>query len=416
VGIKKVQEKLGILVNDSFLLIFGTLIAFIFANVDYNSYHHLVEHVFLVVAILGPITLHFIVNDMLMCLFFGTATKEIVEAGLPGGPLHPDRNKPLVAGVMEKAGSTIMATIGGVVMPTILFLIGCIVLERPDLQCAWAVVCATDIAFSYLAGVWIFGKGLRITILLLLAILDDAIGLGNIAIFYPQRELELVDAVTGLSLIAPALWSALVFRVNKVRSFWPYILVSGSLSWLAFYLCGLHPALALVPVVPFMPSAKTDKGLFTKGEDLRHDTLNRFEHFFKIPIAFTLGLFGLVNAGVVFSIENINTAAMLVVLGLVVGKPLGIVSFAWISDKLFEYKLPKSMGPNGNVIEEITYKDMIVLGSVAGVGFTVALFVAASTHLTGPSLEGLKIGSLFSFFSMLVAYSLAKILGVKRLT
>ena len=90
-----------------------------------------------------------------------------------------------------------------------------------------------------------------------------------------------------------------VVRCSKRRTlvFWPYILMAGALSWLGFYRGGLHPALALVPIVPFFPHAARDPGLFVESPSA-HDTLNEFEHWWKRPVDVMLFFFGLVNAGV----------------------------------------------------------------------------------------------------------------------
>ena len=135
--------------------------------------------------------------------------------------------------------------------------------DRPNLERGWAIPCATDIAFSYLAARIVFGaKHPAIPFLLLLAIADDALGLLIIAAFYPTGPLSLIDFgvfVGGRDAVA--------WWLNKRRtvSFWPYILIAGVLSWIGFYRGGLHPALALVPIIPFLPHAARDPGLFVES-------------------------------------------------------------------------------------------------------------------------------------------------------
>ena len=124
---------------------------------------------------------------------------------------------------------------------------------QPLLLRGWAIPCATDIAFSYLVAKAIFGGGHpAVPFLLLLAIADDALGLIVLALFYPIGDLHLV--VGGL-LMAAALGVSLALRRRKTLNFWPYILAGGALSWCALFWGGLHPALALVPIVPFLPHA-----------------------------------------------------------------------------------------------------------------------------------------------------------------
>jgi NhaA family Na+:H+ antiporter len=153
---------------------------------------------------------------------------------------------------------------------------------QPELLRGWAIPCATDIAFSYMAARVIFHHDHpAIPFLLLLAIADDALGLLLLALFYPSGPLSVLRFA---ALMIPAIGIALWFKRRRVRSFWPYIAVAGSLSWAALYLGGVHPALALVPIVPFMPHAKRDLGFFDDLERRLPDTMNRFEHWWRVPV------------------------------------------------------------------------------------------------------------------------------------
>ena len=154
--------------------------------------------------------------------------------------------------------------------------------------------------------------------LLLLAIADDALGLIILAVFYPSGALSF----TALGvLMTAAVLSALWLRRRQIRSFWPYVLGPGALSWAALYWGGFHPALALVPIVPFMPHGGRDQGLFAPGEHRLPDTLNRFEHWWATPVQFVLLLFGFANAGVPFA--QIGPGTYYVVAALLLGKPVG---------------------------------------------------------------------------------------------
>src|SRR6185436_13786814 len=102
-------------------------------------------------------------------------------------------------------------------------------LDRPDLMRGWAVPCATDIAFSYMAARFIFRRHHpAIPFLLLLAIADDGLGLILLAVVYPSRELSLVRLVL---FLLPAIGIAWALNRRRVSSFWPYIVIAGGLSW-----------------------------------------------------------------------------------------------------------------------------------------------------------------------------------------
>ncbi len=115
-----------------------------------------------------------------------------------------------------------------------------------------------------------------------------------------------------------------------------------------------------------------------------------------------LGLFGLVNAGVVFS--NTGTATWLVLIALVVGKPVGITLFTFLGEKLFHLQRPAGM----------TYRHVVTLGVIAGIGFTVALFVSSAAFTEpGAILDSAKMGALGSFAAALIAIPLGRMLRVK---
>jgi NhaA family Na+:H+ antiporter len=245
----------------------------------------------------------------------------------------------------------------------------------------------------------IFGSGHpAIAFLLLLAIADDAAGLVILAIFYPQAPIEPL----WLLLTGAAMGLCFVFRKLRLHSFWWYLLIPGVLSWLSFYKANIHPALGLTPIIPCLPHAHTDLGIFARDEMKRHDTLNEFEHWWKWPVEIVLCLFGLANAGVVLS--NVGLATWLVLVGLVVGKPLGITLFTWIAEKVLRLEIPGAM----------SYRHIVTLGSVAGIGFTVALFVSTAAFPRGETLDMAKMGALMSFLSAAAAFAIAKALGVKR--
>ncbi|HET9467511.1 MAG TPA: Na+/H+ antiporter NhaA [Vicinamibacterales bacterium] len=361
--------------DNSGLLIVGTLIALVWANVSRESY---VE---------WSHSLHFPVNDIGMAFFFALAAKEVTEATAPGGALHSPR----------RAALPLAAAVGGMLGPALIYVTLTIVLDRPNLERGWAIPTATDIAFSYLAARLIFGaKHPAIPFLLLLAIADDALGLLIIAAFYPSGVLRLLDFAV---LVSAAMVLGWLLQRRRVLNFWPYIIGAGVISWLGFYRGGLHPALALVPIVPFLPHASRDPGLFVEAPDA-HDTLNEFEHTFKRPVDVMLLFFGLTNAGVV--IANFGAGTWFVLIAILLGKPLGIVATTAVAT-LVGLRLPK----------HVTWNDMIVVGIVAGIGFTVALFFATAAFPYGRLLDETKLGALLSFGAFFIGLAAARILKIK---
>ncbi len=392
---RSLRNPIRFLFENSLFLIGGATVALVWANVDIDSYHHFIDH-----DLLGRepeekafhLTLHFLVNDVLMALFFAMAAKEVWESLLPGGPLSNPR----------KAATPLLATFGGMAGPACVYLVGVHAVGEPELTNGWAVPCATDIAFSYMVARLIFGPThVAIPFLLLVAIVDDALGLVILAVFYPKESPEPVWLV--FTVVAVVL--GLQFRRWKLKSFWWYLLGPGALSWFSLYQANLHPALGLVPIIPTMPHAHTDLGIFVRKELGRKDTLNEFEHWWKNPVELILGLFGLANAGVVFG--SVGNATYLVLGALALGKPLGITLFTWVGEKVFGLQRPSGM----------TYRHVFVVGVIAGIGFTVALFVSTAAFPVPPynqeTLDSVKMGALASIGVAGLAFLVARVLRVK---
>jgi NhaA family Na+:H+ antiporter len=358
--------------DNSGLLICGTVLALCWANVAYDSYDQIAR------------SLVFVVNDIGMAFFFALAAKEVVEATAPDGALHSIR----------RSGLPLLAAVGGMVGPALLYLGLVHTFDAPELARGWAIPCATDIAFSYLAARIIFADSHpAIPFLLLLAIADDALGLIIIALFYPSGPVRPLEFFAIISIALGAAWW---LRRRPVLSFWPYLLGPGVVSWFAFHLGGLHPALALVPIMPFLPHAARDAGLLVElATD--HDTLNEFEHRAKRPVQFMLFFFGFANAGV--ELSGMGAGSWIVLGAMAGGKPIGILASAALGSALGLHK------PVG-----MTWRDMAVLGSIAGIGFTVALFFATASFPPGPLLNQAKMGALLSFSSAGVALLLARML------
>ena len=383
------RGPIAILQEFSIPLIAGVLAAVAWANLDHHSYHDIMHW--------SPFgheshfNFHFLMNDLFMALFFGIAAKEITESCLPGGALNPPK----------KAINPLLGTIGGVVGPVGVYFLIVAMTGDSSIRNGWGIPTATDIALAWLVARMIFGKGHpAVSFLLLLAVADDGLGLGIIAIFYPDPHHPVNPAWLGL--VGAGMAAAYGMRRAKVHSFWPYLIAGGALSWCGLYFAHLHPALALVPIIPFMPSRGHDDGLFAEGEsEAHHDTLNNFEHSFKLPVDLGLFGFGLANAGVEFS--SMGNATVAVLLALAIGKTGGIFMFSWIGHKL-GFPLPAGMG----------WRSLMTAGCVAGLGLTVALFVAG-VAFTEPGLQGAaKMGALLSAFIAPIAMFMGRALGVRQ--
>ena len=411
--------------NYSLLLIIGALIALVWANLDATSYHHFVEYELIHKFPIGhahydenglveyrSLTMHYLVNDVLMAFFFAIAAKEVWEAViLKNGSLRG-----------RKAATPLFATAGGMFGPIAVYL-GLAAFLGSDVYDAvangWAIPTATDIAFSYLVGRIVFGAGHpAVRFLLLLAIADDAAGLIILAVFYPSGQLApewlllSLGAAIGVFLLFNWLpryldrGDQLRRRSTKVRSmfgFWPY-LIAGCLSWFGFQEAGLHPALGLLPIVPTIPHADRAFGIFSEAEKYLTDLLNHCEHILKHPVEFVLFLFGLLNAGVEFS--AIAEPTWLVLAGLIIGKPFGILLFGWLGAGPLKLGLPAGM----RVI------DLFVIGCIAAIGFTVSLFIAAVAFDPGPVQDAAKMGALFSFAAAIISIIAGKLCRVEKQT
>jgi NhaA family Na+:H+ antiporter len=401
----------SILQEFSIPLIVGVFVALAAANVWHHQYEailHWAPFGHGATAFGYEVDFHFLVNDIFMVFFFGIAAKEITEACLPGGSLNPIR----------KAINPLLATIGGVVGPVgVFFLLLSVTwsagmypegVEHAQIMRGWGIPTATDIALAWLVARAVFGAGHpAINFLLLLAVADDAIGLVIIAIFYgdpahPARPVFLL-------LVLLAMVLAFGMRKAKIRSWLPYIFVPGPIAWSGLMLAHLHPALALVFIVPFLPSAAHDSGLFVDEEEdvdpkkpgEQHSPLHQFEHQLKIFVDFGLFFFAFANAGVQFA--EVGTLTWVILASLVVGKTVGVTLFGWLATKL-GFPLPDRMGLN----------QLVCAGLIAALGLTVALFVAGAAFGDGELAGEAKMGALLSGGVAFLALALGPLLGARR--
>lgn len=366
-------------------LLSGVVVAILWANLNPIGYEQFVNG-----PLIGDLSFHFISNELFMVLFFGIAAVEITQSCLPGGDLNP----------ISRAINPLLGTLGGVIGPVVVYLGLNAVIGSPQLHNGWGIPTATDIALAWLAAQMVFGASHpAVSYLLLLAVADDAIGLAIIAIFYPNPTMPVEPAWLTLTVLGMA--AAYGFRRLNLRSYWPYLLVGGSLSWTGLHHAHLHPALALVFIIPFLPHAKKEHKHLFEEDPSDHTTLSRFEHEWKVFVDFGLFMFSLANAGVQFS--SVGTVTWLVLTALIAGKMLGIFSFGWLATKL-GFALPHGM----------KRRDLLTAGVIAGTGFTVALFVAGEAF-TDPVIKGAaKMGAMFSLGGAVIGFALGKLVGVVK--
>jgi NhaA family Na+:H+ antiporter len=333
------------------------------------------------------LTMHFLVNDIFMVLFFGIAAKEITEACLPGGALNP----------VSKAINPLFGTLGGVLGPVGVYLLLNSLMGNAEWQGGWGIPTATDIALAWLVARFIFGKGHpAVSFLLLLAVADDGIGLGIIAVAYPDPAHPTVWANT--AWILPGILIAFALRHLQVQNWVPYVLAGGAFSWWGLYSAHLHPALALVFIVPFLPGPKRDLGMFVDDatETGHNSPLEMFEHHLKLLVDFGLFFFAFANAGV--SLSGINNLTWIVLGSLVIGKTVGIFAFSYAALRL-GFPLPDGM----------QLRHLAVAGSVAGIGLTVALFVSGQAF-SDPAIQGAaKMGALLSIVAPMASLAIDRV-------
>jgi NhaA family Na+:H+ antiporter len=200
-------------------------------------------------------------------------------------------------------------------------------------------------------------------------------------------------------LLVLAVAMAAAIRRARVRLFWPFLVVGGATSWLAFYWAGVHPALALVPIVPFLPHRPRAGNPFTDPPP--HGVVRRAEHEWNAVAQAVLFFFGVVNAGVI--LRGVDTGTWAVLAAALIGRPLGILGGAAIGFAL-GLRLPTSL----------RWRELVVIALATSSGFTFALFAASSLLPPGAVLTQIKLGALATVAGALATYAAARLLRVGR--
>ncbi len=358
------------------LLPIGAAIALVWVNSDPESYYQFTY------------AIAFAVNDIAMVFFFALMTKEVVESTAPGGVLHPWR----------RALLPVVASIGATAVPALIYVWVVGVLDEPMLAAAWPVPLATDLAVSYFVARQVFRPHPAIPFLLLLAIASDAFGFVALALLNPTRDLHLA---VGVLLLAIAMGIAIGLRRAGVKSFWPYLIGAGSVSWYALYWSGLHPALALVPIMPFLPHAGRDPGFFVDADPGAKDTLSRFEIWWRYPAQVALFFFGLVNAGVPLGALEDGTWGLPI--AVLVGKPLGILLATGVA-----------LAAGLHLPHKVGWRELTVVGFASTIGFSVGLFFCTALLPPGQLRSEVSMGVLLTLVGAPLAVACGRLLRVGR--
>jgi NhaA family Na+:H+ antiporter len=365
--------RLARFVSDRFLLLpIGALLALVWANAAAESYFQF-SH-----------AIAFFVNEIAMALFLGLLAQEVLEAMMPGGALHTWRRWTL----------PIVIAAGGVIGACIVYLLYVQLKYEAVLTGAWPVACAIDAAAAYYVLKTVWPRTSALPFLLLIALASDAFGVLVVA----RPALSTLQPIA-VVLILGAIVVASLLRELRVTQVWPYIVLGGVPSWLALYIQGMHPALALIPIVPFLPREPRSKHFF--ADRLDDDYVHHFEHRWNEAVQVVLFLFGLVNAGVVLRGYGTGTWALLA--AALVGRPVGMVVAAAIAVAV-GLRLPPRIG----------WREMVIIAVATSSGFTFALLFATGAVALGPILAEIKLGALGSVAAVPLTLLLARYLKVGR--
>lgn len=409
------------------VLLFCTIVAMLWANSGWADVYHHIFHDLEIEISIGSLHLshglaHWI-NDALMAIFFLVVGLEIKRELVVGELSSP-----------RKAALPIVAALGGMVAPALIF--AALNWGQPSIR-GWGVPMATDIAFA-LGIICLLGKrapvGLKV-FLTSLAIVDDLGALIVIAVFYTEQlnTTALFDATLVVCVMA-------FLNILKVRKIIPY-LIAGVFLWYFVLESGVHatiagvltacciPASARVDSIRFLESSKNALSIFESAAKPGHcvrtsDTqrsavitlernaehvlppLHRLELLLHPWAAFLIiPIFAVANAGLHVGHDAAGTLTsnltLGVILGLFLGKPLGIFIACWISCRLGIAALPS--GAN--------WKQLLGVGFLGGIGFTMALFIANLAFPTAHDLEAAKMGIMLASFLSAVTGSVLLIMA-----
>ena len=362
------------------VLLLAAIIALLISNSNISDLYFttLEKYLFLGINEFGlKLTVLHWINDALMAVFFFFVTLEIKREFLQGELSN-----------IKQAMLPIIAAVGGMLVPALIYVY--INLGDSNTLKGWAIPSATDIAFS-LGVLSLLGKRDPLSLkvfLTSLAIIDDLGAIVIIALFY-SGDLN----IKYLLLMLLAFIILIIINKFNIKKFLPYLLV-GVFLWDFTHNSGIHATIAGVLLAMTIPHRKQKKDF---------SLLIKIEHAISPYVAFgIMPLFAFANAGV--SLEGLSLSSLLdkvplgIVLGLFVGKQLGVFIFSYVSIKLKIAQMPN----NSN------WFNFYGVGILTGIGFTMSLFVGNLAFIENMQyMDGVKIGVLTgSLLSTLTGYFL----------
>lgn len=346
--VQLIQRFLKLESAGGILLLFSAAVAMLLANSplssQYNDFLNLPVSLQIGSFSINKTLIHWI-NDGFMAVFFVLVGMEV--------------KKELFEGALSSYQQAIfpaIAAVGGMIVPALVYWF--IAKQDPSLANGWAIPMATDIAFA-LGIMALLSKQVPLPLkifLLALAIIDDLGAIVVIALFF-SHELSVQALIfSGISILTLVLLNR--FRVSALCAY----MVVGAILWASVLKSGVHATLAGVIIGFCIPL----KG--KKGERPLHD----FEHILAPWSSFViLPLFAFANAGVSFDgidVSMISSPLLLAIAcGLIIGKPVGVFGFSYISVKLGLAKLP----------DGINFKQIFAVAVLCGIGFTMSMFLAS---------------------------------------
>ena len=349
------------------LLLISAVIALFISNSNLSNLYFETLNRYLFVGInnfgIKMSLLHWI-NDALMAVFFFFVTLEIKREFLQGELSN-----------RKQALLPIIAAIGGMLVPALIYVY--INFQTGDTLNGWAIPSATDIAFS-LGVLSLLGSRVPISLkvfLTALAIIDDLGAIVIIAFFY-SGDLS----IKYLSLLLITFIALIILNKFNIKKFIPYLLL-GLILWFFTHESGIHATISGVLLATVIPHRKKEKDF---------SLLTKIEHSISPYVAFgIMPLFALANAGVSLSGMNFDSLLLPVplgiLLGLFIGKQIGVFLFSIISIKLNIAQMPN----NAN------WLNFYGVGVLTGIGFTMSLFIGNLAFVENVQyISGVKIGVL----------------------